>query len=78
MATPEPIKRFTPQEIITKLDSQFEKARRSGDLLFFPSTVHKYTDAGIDVRFLLFSSSRNSKPQFPTCFGLPSAQRFLS
>lgn len=55
MAATEPVKRFTPQEVVAKLDSQFEKARESGDLFFFPSTVHKHTDAGIDVRFLLFS-----------------------
>lgn len=55
MAATEPVRRFTPQEIVAKLDSQFEKARGSGDLLFFPSTVHKHTDAGIDVRFLPFS-----------------------
>jgi len=56
MSTTEPVNRFTPQEIIAKLDSQFEKARQSGDLLFFPSTVHKHTDVGVDVRFSLSSS----------------------
>lgn len=55
MATTEPVKRLTPQEVIAKLDPQFEKACESGDLLFFPSTVHKHTDAGIDVRFIPFS-----------------------
>ena len=55
MATTEPVKRFTPQEVIAKLDSQFDKARESKDLLFFPSTIHRYTDIGVDVRFFLFS-----------------------
>lgn len=56
MAAIEPVRRFTPQEIVAKLDSQFEKARGSGDLLFFPSTVHKHTDVGVDVRSLPFPS----------------------
>lgn len=74
MAATEPVQRFTPQEIITKLGSQFEKARESGDLLFFPSTVHKHTDAGIDVRFLLFVSFRKPKLWFPRCIGSANAQ----
>lgn len=49
VTTTGPVKRFTPQEIVGKVDSQFEKARESGDLLFFPSTVHKHTDVGVDV-----------------------------
>jgi len=61
MAATEPVKRFTPQEIVAKLDSQFEKARESGDLLFFPSTVHKHTDVGVDVCFPLPSSFRISE-----------------
>ena len=51
MTTTEPTKRFTPEEMVGKLDSQFEKAHESGDLLFFPSTVHKHTDVGVDVSF---------------------------
>ena len=74
MATTEPVQRFTPQEIIAKLGPQFERARESGDLLFFPSTVHKHTDAGIDVRFLLFVSFLSSKSQLPRCFDLANAQ----
>lgn len=49
MTTPGSVRRLTPQEILGKLDSQFEKARESGDLSFFPSTVHKHTDIGVDV-----------------------------
>ena len=56
MATTEPVKRLTPQEIVGKLDSQFEKALESGDLSFFPSTVHKHTDTGVDVSFSSFIS----------------------
>ena len=74
MAATEPVQRFTSQEIIAKLGSQFEKARESGDLLFFPSTVHKHTDAGIDVRFLLFVSFRNSKSQLLRCLCLANTQ----
>ena len=44
MVATEPVKRFTPQEIVARLDCQFEKAREPGDLLFFLSTVHKHTD----------------------------------
>jgi len=53
MAATEPVKRFTPQEIVAQLDSKFEKARESGDLLFFPSTANKHRDVGVDVRVLL-------------------------
>jgi len=62
MTSTEPVKRFTPQEVVAKLDSQFEKARESGDLLFFPSTVHKHADAGVDVRSFLSSSFHDSEP----------------
>jgi ATP adenylyltransferase len=36
-------------EIISKLSSAFDKAKLSGDLLFFPSTVHKHVELGIEV-----------------------------
>ena len=68
MAATESDKRFTPREIVAKLDSQFEKARESGDLLFFPSTVHKHTDVGIDVRSPLSLSFRNLRSQSPLRF----------
>lgn len=64
MTAAEPVKRFTPQEIVAKLDSQFKKARESGDLLFFPSTVHKHTDVGVDVRFTLLLSFRDPRSRF--------------
>ena len=56
MVTTEPVKRLTPQEIVGKLDSQFDKALESGDLSFFPSTVHEHTDTGVDVSFSSFIS----------------------
>ena len=36
-------------EIVAKLPEAFERARASGDLLFFPSTVHTHSEAGVDV-----------------------------
>ena len=77
MASTEPVKRFTPQEIVAKLDSKFEKARESGDLLFFPSTVHKHTDVGVDVCFPLPLSSRISESRFQLCFCRMPIDRFL-
>ena len=69
MTPTEPVKRFTPQEIVAKLGPQFERARESGDLLFFPSTVHKHTDVGVDVRFPPSVLFHNSNSQFPgLCF----------
>lgn len=53
MAATEPAQRFTPQEIVGNLDSQFEKARESGDLSFFPSTVYKHTDVGVEFEITL-------------------------
>lgn len=37
-------------EIITSLPQKYEAALKSGDLLFFPSTVAKCTESDIDVR----------------------------
>lgn len=89
MASTEPVKRLTPQEILAKVDSQFEKARESGDLLFFPSTVYKHTDIGVDVRSLLPSSFHDSQSQLPPrfcripaagadCFSLAVCDHFVS
>lgn len=36
-------------EIISSLPARFDKARESGDLLFFPSTVHKHSEFGVEV-----------------------------
>lgn len=51
----------TPTEIIAQLPTGFERARESGDLLFFPSTVHKHQEFGVEVReFLHFCLSQRS------------------
>ena len=36
--------------IVAKLVENFDKARESGDLLFFPSTVHTHAENGVEVR----------------------------
>jgi hypothetical protein len=74
MATAGPVKRFTPQEIVGRLDSQFEKARESGDLLFFPSTVHKHTDVGVEVSFLHLAMLFAGSSQFLFWFHLPNSR----
>lgn len=40
----------SPAEIITRIPTQFAKAKQDGDLFFYPSTVHSHTEIGIDVR----------------------------
>lgn len=39
-----------PSEVISKLPESFEKGLASGDLLFFPSTVYKHEDYGVQVQ----------------------------
>lgn len=36
-------------ELIAKLQSSFENARNTGDLVFFPSTVVTHNDSDIEV-----------------------------
>jgi ATP adenylyltransferase len=43
---------MSPAEILNKLGPVFEKAQAEGDLLFFPSTIVKHSDAGIEVSVL--------------------------
>ena len=40
----------TPEQIIAKLPERFDKARDEGDLLFFPSTIQKHHEFGVEVR----------------------------
>ena len=40
---------LTPTEIIEKIPESFDKAQAAGDLLFFPSTVHKHSECDVDV-----------------------------
>jgi hypothetical protein len=46
---------MTPAEILTKVGPSFEKAQTEGDLLFFPSTIVKHTNSGIEVTHALRS-----------------------
>ncbi|PCH43417.1 ATP adenylyltransferase [Wolfiporia cocos MD-104 SS10] len=55
----------TPAEIIVKLPEAFEKARESGDLLFFPSTVHKHRDSDVEFEIRLCPALQK-KPALPT------------
>jgi|ERR1700722_13107255 len=43
--------------IISKLPSSFDKALSSGDLIFFPSTVHKHSENGVEVRLRFYDHS---------------------
>lgn len=40
---------MSPADIISKIPSQYEKAKESGDLLFFPSIVVNHREPEIDV-----------------------------
>lgn len=37
-------------DIVSKIPSSFERARSSGDLLFFESTIQKHLESGVNVR----------------------------
>jgi ATP adenylyltransferase len=39
--------------IVTKIPAQYRKAKETGDLLFFPSTVVHHRDADIDLEVSL-------------------------
>ncbi|KAL1941971.1 hypothetical protein VTO73DRAFT_6501 [Trametes versicolor] len=53
------------EAILAKLPEAFEKAQASGDLLFFPSTVHKHTENGVEFEIRLCPALQN-KPRLPT------------
>lgn len=36
-------------ELVRQIPTSYEKAVTSGDLLFFPSTVHKHVDVDVEV-----------------------------
>ncbi|KAI0051872.1 HIT-like protein [Auriscalpium vulgare] len=52
-------------QIITSVPAAFEKGKASGDLLFFPSEVHTYAEAGIDFQIRLCPALLH-KPTLPT------------
>ena len=56
----------TPSEILTRLPATFEDAKTTGNLFFFPSTVHTHVDEfGIPVsanhRYVADTSNPSSK-----------------
>ncbi|PBK58849.1 hypothetical protein ARMSODRAFT_946017 [Armillaria solidipes] len=54
-----------PSEIIAKIPSSFDNAVNSGDLLFFPSTIHKYPEGGVEYEIRLCPALQK-KPQLPS------------
>ncbi|TFL01463.1 HIT-like domain-containing protein [Pterulicium gracile] len=55
----------SPAEIITRIPTQFAKAKQDGDLFFYPSTVHSHTEIGIDFEIRLCPALQK-KPVLPT------------
>ncbi|OCH91438.1 hypothetical protein OBBRIDRAFT_818769 [Obba rivulosa] len=53
------------QEIIASLPERFDKAREAGDLLFFPSSIRKLTEDGIEFEVRLCPALQQ-KPTLPT------------
>ncbi|KAH8107239.1 ATP adenylyltransferase-domain-containing protein [Cristinia sonorae] len=55
----------TPNAIIKDLPERFQKAKESGDLLFFPSTIHKHVEGGVEYEIRLCPALQH-KPNLPT------------
>ncbi|KAI0074645.1 hypothetical protein K474DRAFT_1647701 [Panus rudis PR-1116 ss-1] len=55
----------THAEIINSLPERFAKAQESGDLLFFPSSVNKHSEDGVEFEIRLCPALQN-KPNLPT------------
>ncbi|KAJ7747272.1 ATP adenylyltransferase-domain-containing protein [Mycena metata] len=55
---------MTPTEILAQLGSKFDEAQTEGDLLFFPSTIVKHEDSGIEYEIRLCPALQ-SKPALP-------------
>ncbi|KAI0330995.1 hypothetical protein GY45DRAFT_1249770 [Cubamyces sp. BRFM 1775] len=53
------------EAILAKLPEAFDKARASGDLLFFPSSVHTHTEHDVEFQIRLCPALQN-KPRLPT------------
>ncbi|KAF8919900.1 ATP adenylyltransferase-domain-containing protein [Mucidula mucida] len=51
-----------PHEIITKIPSQFNAGLESGELLFFPSTVHHHTEDGFQYEIRLCPALQKKTP----------------
>ncbi|KAG9121247.1 bifunctional AP-4-A phosphorylase/ADP sulfurylase, partial [Ceratobasidium sp. 392] len=56
---------LTHTEIISKIPSQFEKAKSSNALLFFPSTVHRVKESGLTFE-ITTCPALQKKPTLPT------------
>uniref|UniRef100_A0A8H7Y472 Uncharacterized protein n=1 Tax=Psilocybe cubensis TaxID=181762 RepID=A0A8H7Y472_PSICU len=52
-------------DILSKLQSSFDNALKTGDLLFFPSTVERHTEADVEYQIRLCPALQN-KPALPT------------
>ncbi|PPQ87455.1 hypothetical protein CVT25_008191 [Psilocybe cyanescens] len=52
-------------DIITKVSSSFDNALKTGDLLFFPSTVENHIEADVEYQIRLCPALQN-KPVLPT------------
>ncbi|KDR75161.1 hypothetical protein GALMADRAFT_249099 [Galerina marginata CBS 339.88] len=52
-------------DIVSKVPSCFDKALEAGDLLFFPSTIEKHVDSGIEYEIRLCPALQH-KPPLPT------------
>ncbi|PSS38047.1 hypothetical protein PHLCEN_2v132 [Hermanssonia centrifuga] len=55
----------TPAEIVAQLPERFDKARESGDVLFFPSTISKHQAHGVEFEIRLCPALQK-KPSLPT------------
>ncbi|TFK44348.1 ATP adenylyltransferase-domain-containing protein [Crucibulum laeve] len=56
---------MSPSDIVSKVPQCFAKALESGDLLFFPSTIHKHEDSEVEFELRLCPALQN-KPHLPT------------
>ncbi|KAF9452732.1 HIT-like protein [Macrolepiota fuliginosa MF-IS2] len=55
---------MSPEDIILKVPNQYEKAKESGDLLFFPSTVVRHREPEVDIEFQIrVCPALQKKPQ---------------
>ncbi|KAF8894086.1 hypothetical protein BD779DRAFT_975539 [Infundibulicybe gibba] len=63
---------MTAMDIIARLPESFEKARASGDLFFFPSTIHKHEELSAEWEIRLCPALQK-KPHLPTPHFEPTA-----
>ncbi|KAJ8514388.1 hypothetical protein ONZ45_g8050 [Pleurotus djamor] len=63
---------LTPSDLVRLVPTQYEKARESGDLLFFPSTVEKHPELGVEFELRLCPALQK-KPSQPPSTGVDNA-----